>query len=290
MSPERIERGRYLYEVLADCDGCHSTHDETRFGRPVIAGKRGSGSVFPKEMGLPGDVAPPNITPDKETGIGNWTDGEKIRAIREGIGRDGRALFPMMPYPFYRSLSDRDVQSLVAYLNTMQPVRNVVPRTRLDFPVSLMIRAVPAPVEGPVPQPDPSDKIRYGEYLTRIAGCPECHSPMDRGRIVEEKLFAGGREFRTPAAVVVSANISPDPETGIGRWSEPQFLDKFYQYKEYIEKGSPAVGPEGYTLMPWLNLAQLPPADLGAIFAYLKTQRPVYNGVETHPGFSRSAK
>ena len=77
-------------------------------------------------MGPPGIVAPTNITLDKETGIGNWTDGEKIRAIREGISRDGTALFPMMGYERFRYMSDEDVHSLVAYLNTLTPVRNPV--------------------------------------------------------------------------------------------------------------------------------------------------------------------
>jgi len=84
---------------------------------------------------------------------------------------------------------------------------------------------------------------------------------------------------------VISANITPDADTGIGKWTEQQFLDKVYQYKEYVEKGSPQVGPEGFTLMPWLGLSHLTPAELGAIFAYLKTQPPVHNSVETHPGY-----
>ena len=96
--------------------------------------------------------------------------------------------------------------------------------------------------------------------------------------------LAGGREFRLPVAVVVSGNITPDADTGIGKWSEQQFLDKSYQYKEYAEKGSPQVGPEGYTLMPWLGLSQLPPEELGAIYAYLMSQPAVRHAVETHPG------
>src|SRR5262249_1159625 len=145
MSPERIARGKHLYERVMDCDGCHSQGDIARFGRPVIEG-HGKGYVFPAEMGMPGTVVASNITPDRETGIGAWTGGEKIRAIREGIGRDGQALFPMMPYPYYRNLSDDDVQSLVAYLNTLPAVRNPLPRTSLQFPVSLMIKGVPQPV------------------------------------------------------------------------------------------------------------------------------------------------
>ena len=98
MTPERIARDAYLFQRVMDCDGCHSQHDESRFGCPVIESGRGKGYVFPAEMGMPGTLVATNITPDRETGIGAWTDGEQFRAIREGIGRGGRVLFPMMPY------------------------------------------------------------------------------------------------------------------------------------------------------------------------------------------------
>src|SRR4051812_42952537 len=283
MTPERIARGKYLFQLVMDCDGCHSEHDESRFGRPVVEAGRGKGFVLPAELGLPGTVVAPNITPDRETGIGAWTDGEKIRAIREGIGRDGRALFPMMPYGNYRYMSDEDGYAVVAYLNTLPPRRNSLPATRIDFPVSLLIKSAPQPA-GSVPPAPRGDRLKYGEYLVTMAGCAGCHTQEERGRPVEGMRLAGGREFRLPVATVVSGNITPDADTGIGKWSEPQFLDKFYQYKEYVEKGSPQVGPEGYTLMPWLALAQLPPEELGAIYTYLMRQPAIQHAVETHPG------
>jgi mono/diheme cytochrome c family protein len=283
MTPERIERGKYLFQNVMDCDGCHSQHDDTRFGRPVIEAGRGRGFVFPPETGLPGTVVAVNITPDPETGIGAWTDGEKIRAIREGIGRDGHVMFPMMPYSNYRLMSDEDVYALIAYLNSLPAVRNPLPRTRVNFPVSLMIKSVPRPA-GSVPAPNRSDKLKYGEYLVTVAACAECHTQVEKGQPVPGKRLAGGREFHTPDAVVVSGNITPDADTGIGKWSEQQFLDKVYQYKEYVEKGSPQVGPEGFTLMPWLSFAKLSPEELGAIYTYLMSQPAVRNAVETHPG------
>src|SRR5579883_2604933 len=146
ITPARLERGKYLFEVVADCDGCHSLRDFKRFGGPVMPHGRGIGNVMPAEMELPGTISAPNITPDRETGLGKWTDGEKIRAIREGIGRDGRVLFPMMPYQAYRKMSDEDVESLVAYLNSLEPVRHAVPRSQVKFPVSLMVRFSPQPV------------------------------------------------------------------------------------------------------------------------------------------------
>lgn len=281
IGPARLARGKYLF-TLADCDGCHSQRDFTRFDGPVVESGRGMGFVFPPDMGLPGIVAPRNITPDKETGIGNWTDGEKIRAIREGISRDGTALFPMMGYERFRHMSDQDVYSLVAYLDTLAPVRNAVPRSKIVFPVSMLMKGAPQPA-GHVPEPDRSNKVKYGEYLVTLAGCMECHTPAKQGKPVKGMTLAGGQEFRFPGAVVVSANITPDLETGIGRWSEQNFLDRFYQYKEYAEKGSPQVGPESFTLMPWLNFAQVEPEDLKAIYAFLKTQKPIYHAVDSHP-------
>ena len=240
------------------------------------------GVVFPKEMGLPGLVAARNITTDRETGIGAWTDGEKVRAIREGISRDGRPLFPMMPYTSLRKLSDEDVYSLVAYLDTLPPVKNRVPETQVDFPVSWLMRTEPAPA-GRVPPPDRSNQLAYGEYLVNAAGCLECHTKESKGQPVPGMWFAGGREFRFPFGRVLSANITPDRETGIGKWKPADFLDRVYEYRDYAEHGSPAVGPQGFTLMPWLNFSRLEPADLQAIFAYLRTRKPVYQPVETHP-------
>ena len=281
ITPERLAWGRYLYN-LSDCDGCHSQRDFSRFDGPVVGRGRGRGNVFPPDVGLPGVVAARNITPDKETGIGNWTDGEKIRAIRDGISRDGTALFPMMGYERFRYMSDEDVFSLVAYLNTLAPVRNSVPRSKMAFPVSMLMKGAPQPA-GHVPEPDHTDKVKYGEYLVTLAGCMECHTPAKQGKPIRSLTLAGGQEFRFPGAVVVSANITPDLETGIGRWSEQDFLERFYQYKEYAEKGSPQVGPESFTLMPWLNFAQLKPEDLKAIYAFLRTQQPIYHVVDSHP-------
>jgi hypothetical protein len=238
--------------------------------------------MMPPEAGLPGRVAARNILPDKETGIGNWTDGEKIRAIREGISRDGHALFPMMPYESFRHMSDEDVYSLVAYLNSLPPVKNALPATEIGFPVSLLIKSAPQPA-GSVPEPDRADKLKYGEYLVTMAGCTICHTPAEKGQPKKGMRLAGGQAFRFPGALVVSANITPDPETGIGRWSEQDFLDKFYQYRDYVESGSPTVGPESFTLMPWLAFSQRPQEELSAIYAYLKSQPALHHAVETHP-------
>jgi len=160
MSEARIARGRYLFN-LADCDGCHSERDFTRFGGPVVEGRVGVGQVLPYD-GLPGRIVARNITPDRETGLGAWTDGEKIRAIREGISRDGAMLFPMMPYPGYRKMSDEDVQSLVAFLNTLSAVPNPLPKTEVKFPVSMFVKGVPQPA-GKVRERNRSNQLEYAD-------------------------------------------------------------------------------------------------------------------------------
>jgi hypothetical protein len=155
-TPQRVARGRYLTENLLHCFACHSERDWNRHDAPVVAGYHGAGTPNFPLKDLPGDVRPPNITPDKETGAGNWTDDQLARAIREGVGYDGRALFPFMPYENFRFLSDEDLASVIVYLRSIPPVRREIPGTDLIFPVSHLIRNAPQPLYGRVPDPDTS--------------------------------------------------------------------------------------------------------------------------------------
>jgi mono/diheme cytochrome c family protein len=276
MTPETVARGKHLYEVVADCDGCHGERNWGKQLAPVV--RSGAGFTFPAEMGLPGTVTAPNISSDPEAGIGAWSDGEKLRAIREGIGRDGRALFPMMPYGSYRHMSDRDAEALVAYLNTLPAVAEKRPRTQLDFPVSVLIKGVPAPLAGPVGEP-----ADLGEYLVKVGGCADCHTPKERGAPVAGKELAGGEEFRAGRFVVRAANITPDVETGIGRLTEAAFVQRFHEYREYAEKPLPEATQRNFTLMPWLGYSRLSAEELGAIFRYLRKQKAISNKVAVHP-------
>lgn len=280
-SPARLERGEYLFTVLADCDGCHSQRDFKRLGGPLVVAGRGRGNLM-EVADLPGRIVASNITPDMETGIGSWTDGEKIRAIRDGIGKDGRALFPLMPYSNYRSMSDEDVQALVAYMNTLPPVRNSLPRTSINFPTSLFVKSVPEPA-GVVPPPDPDGGAIYGEYLVKLASCEECHTPAVRGQIDPGMRYAGGRRFATPFGTVVSANITPDKDTGIGKWDFARFKERMQLYRQYQTTTAPESGPERFTLMPWHAYAKISDPDLEVMFIFLRSCRPISNKVEPHP-------
>src|SRR5512141_871463 len=178
-TPERLARGTYLVEHVADCLTCHSEFRADRYGMPIKPGTAGQGGLpFGKEFAVPGVVCAQNITPDPENGIGTWTDGEVLRAVREGVDKNGVALFPMMQYKAYRSFSDEDAKSILVYIRTLAPVKHTVPARKLDFPVNLLIKLEPKPLDGPVSAPDPkTDRIAYGRYLSVVANCRECHSP-----------------------------------------------------------------------------------------------------------------
>jgi mono/diheme cytochrome c family protein len=207
-TPQRLERGRYVFE-LTGCGGCHSQQDWNTHGAPVISGTEGGGQWL-NMPDLPGRVVAPNLTPDIETGAGGWTDDQFARAIREGIGYDGRALFPMMPYQGFRTMSDEDLASVVVYLRSLPPVHNQLAKTEINFPVKYLIRSVPEPVETPVASPDPSDRIKYGRYLVTVAGCKDCHTPQERGQLVAGFAYSGGALMRGPwgqAAALTSRPI-----------------------------------------------------------------------------------
>ena len=285
MTPDRIARGQYIFESVADCGGCHSQRDFTRFGGPEIPSGIGQGNILSNLVpDLPGTVVAANITPDVETGIGSWSDGEKIRAIRDGVSRDGHALFPMMPYAGYSHLSDDDVQSLVAYLDSLPPVHNPLPKTKLNFPVGLMIKGVPKPA-GSVPAFTSTDPVKLGEYHAIVSGCADCHTPTDKqGQPLPGKLLAGGRVFATPMGTVVASNITPDNNTGIGLWSQEFFLNRFAAYRSYATGTPPTLeGPQSFTLMPWLGFSHRKPEELAAIYAYLRSIPAVTNSITPHP-------
>jgi mono/diheme cytochrome c family protein len=279
VTPEKLARGRYLTENVFVCFHCHSQTDMSLFGTPPKPGTLGGGGqCLGPETGFPGTMCMSNLTPDAETGLGQWTDGEIIRAIREGVSRDGRALMPIMPYRLYREMSDEDVEALVAYLRSIPAIRNPLAKTRLDFPVNVFIRLMPEPLEKAVTAPARSDTVAYGRYLTTVAGCVDCHTPTDENREpLPGKLFAGGQEFGLEKdAMVRSSNLTPH-ETGIGGLSRGSFIALFKRHA--LPEARREVAPERNTVMAWMAYAGMAEEDLGAIYDYLKTLPPVDNDV-----------
>ena len=269
-SPVRRARGQYLVENLG-CFDCHGEHDWKKHDAPLIPGTAGAGYAEFPMAGLPGRVVAPNITPDPETGAGNWTDDQLARAIREGIGHDGHALFPLMSYPDFRNMSDEDLASVIVYIRSIPPVHKALPQTEIIFPVKYLIRSVPQPVTELVPEPDHSQPVEYGKYLVGIAGCTDCHTPQSRGRYLPGMNFAGGFVLEGPWGRVASANITPDA-SGISYYDEALFIQMMRT--GYVK------AREINQIMPWWHFRNLTDDDLKAMFAYLRTLKPVKHRVD----------
>lgn len=263
-TPEALERGRYLTATLG-CVSCHSPVDDTRPGDFPIAGQEFSGRVFPDELGLPGRIVAPNISPDPETGIGQWTDGEVVRAIREGVSRDGRPLFPFMNYLVYRKLPDSDVLAIVAHLRRQKPIRHDPGRTRLDFPVNMLARTAPQPLEAsPAPLPPPG--VERGKLLIELGMCSDCHTQSEQGQPKPGLYLAGGTKMSGAFGSVYSANITSHPSAGIGAYSDDDLVRVFREGKNRSGRS--------LWVMPWSATRNMSDEDLRSLIAALRQVPP----------------
>lgn len=275
-TPERLERGKYLANSFAFCVECHSERNINKFGMPLVPGTEGKGGMDYGEGA--GFVPAANITPDKETGLGNWTDGEIFRAITAGVSKDGKFLAPMMPYPLFAGMDKEDIYAIIAYIKTLPAIKNKVPEKNLKFPVNIIFRTIPADANNFGKRPDGLDKIKQGEYYG--IACKFCHSPSDKGEYIPGKEFSGGVEFPMPdGSIIRSSNISPDKETGIGTMTKEIFISKF---RLCLNDSFLDPKARGYnTPMNWNFIAKTATdEDLGAIYEYLMAQKPINNKVE----------
>lgn len=273
-SAEAIARGKYLVHNVAACIGCHSPVQEDKPGEPPVEGKLGAGRDFGDLPGFPGHLRAPNLTPDKETGIGNYTDGEILRAMREGIGRDGHVLFPQMPYPTYaKTLGDDDALAIIAYLRSLPAVKNDPGKMEVKFPVSMFIRGVPQPLTAPPPAaPLPTDKMARGKWLLQVCSCGDCHDSVDDHRQkLPGKAFAGGQAFplSNGKGITYSSNITSDKATGIGAYSDDDL-------RRVFDEGKGKSGRFLYT-MPWAYYGGLTKDDKDALIAAMREIPAVSN-------------
>jgi mono/diheme cytochrome c family protein len=269
-----IARGKYLAYGPGHCATCHVPMDkileiEDGSEMPLIGGW---------ELDIPpGTFRAPNLTPDKETGIGDMTDGEIARALRYSVGRDGRLLIPVMPF---QDLSDEDLKAIISFLRSQEPVKNQVEDSEFKFlGKALMAFGVITPM-GPKNTPPKSvtrdTTAAYGKYLANsVANCYGCHTDRDlqSGAFIGEP-FAGGfympPEPFSEGFSFVTPNLTPDPETGIiSDWDEELFLDRFKSGRVY--KGTP---------MPWGAYSRMPDGDVKALYRYLQTLEPVHKQLD----------
>jgi mono/diheme cytochrome c family protein len=251
---DRVERGRYL-AVLGDCAACHTAPG----GKP-FAGGLALQTPF-------GKLVAPNITPDRETGIGAWTDDEFVAAMHDGRGRDGRFLYPAMPYPAYTKMTRDDVLLIRSYLATVEPVSNAVDVNQLPFPFNIRASLLFWNLLNFTPgrfQADPQKSVEWnrGAYIVEGAGhCGACHTPKN--------LLGGDKTARPLAGATLQGwfapNITPDQRKGIGNWSHDDIV-------EYLMTGANewtlASGPMAEAVVH--STSKMTEADLAAIATYLK--------------------
>lgn len=275
-TPARIARGAYLANHVTVCIDCHSSRDWSKFAGPLKPASVGAGGeVFNQQMGFPGNFYAPNITPYH---LKDWTDGELFRAITTGVNKDGRAIFPVMPYKSYGKMDKEDIYAIIAYIRSLPAQQNEVPVSKADFPVSILINTMPSKA-APGTRPAESDKAAYGAYLFTASACADCHTPQDKGTPVKGLENAGGFAFKFPGGTTYSSNITPDKETGIGNWTEEQFVNRFAVFADSAYQ-APTVGAGQFqTVMPWSMYAKMKKEDISAIYAYLQTIKPVKHAV-----------
>ena len=273
-SPEAVLRGRYLANHVAVCTGCHSPVNEGVSGEPLVESMIGAGRDFGDHPELfPGRIRARNLTSDTETGLGAWSDGEIVRAMREGVSKDGRPLFPMMPYLTYaETFSDDDALAVVAYLRTLKPVKNDPGFMTVNFPISMFARAAPRPLEKAA-GPEPTDPLGRGQWLLKAASCAECHTTTNgRHEPLPNHYLAGGNPFPIPGkGTTYTANLTSDKATGLGAYADEDIL-------RAIDQG---IGKGGRVLygMPWPYYAGMTEDDKKALVLALRAVPPIMNVV-----------
>ncbi len=266
-----IARGKYLVYGPAHCADCHGpagSEELVSKGQEVALS---GGNVFDIPVGK---FYVSNITPDKETGIGNLADSQIARSLRYGVGYDGRAMLDFMPF---HNTSDDDLTAIISYIRTLEPVKNKVPQHSYNLLGKIVKAFLIKPVgpDGEVPKSvKPDSSVDYGKYLaTYVANCRGCHTnrdlktgayagPFFAGGFAMESLMDKNYVFHTP-------NITPDKKTGhMYDWTEETFLQRFRRGKVYPQ--SP---------MPWGPFGRMSDMEIKAIYRYLQTLAPVENKI-----------
>jgi cytochrome c553 len=274
-TPERLIRGGYLVNQVCACGACHTTRESGRLVDPERTDAfLGGGNLFVAH-GMSDGIWIPNITPDVETGVGGWSDDELMRAIRDGVAKDGHFLLPFMPFGSFQQLSDEDVRSIVAYLRSVPAYKQPKPRTenQLGLMPRILFTKIGVQMHLPVhdvPPPDKSNVVQYGEYVASIGICTECHSLTKKGpRKRDDPQYLAGSEgpMEDPAfGKVWARNLTPDAETGLGKYHPTQIKQAIRDGKRL--DGKRMAPPMAVMLPHYSGMAE---EDLTALVAFLKS-------------------
>lgn len=273
LQADRLSRGKYIFALAGGC-GCHTSKEG-----PVNAGGRPLKTPYGTFYGT-------NITPDPMYGIGKWTDPEVIDAIRLGVRPDGSVMSPVMPYTAFNGMSDEDVTDLVAYLRTLPPVARANQAHELSVPFASfgmrVWRWLFFSAEKP-PTHAPTTGIERGRYISEhLAHCQECHTPRTFFGTLDRSLYLAGNEDGIDGEL--TPNITPDPETGIGKWTDDEivsllqtgFLPNFDNVQGLMALVIDGVKEGGYKDMT--------NEDALAVARYLKSVPPVVHRVKKETG------
>jgi mono/diheme cytochrome c family protein len=254
-----IKRGDYLVNTVMTCGNCHTPKGP----QGDIMAKAFSGGLSWDEP--PFKVTAPNITQDKETGIGKWSDADIKHLLRTGQRPDGVQIAMVMPTGFYDIITERDMNAIVAYLRTLKPIKNTVPAPVYKMPQ--VHHAFPGG-EKSYTEAMFREKLKHGFYLATIAHCMECHTPMGpRGREFATRLGTGGFEFPGPWGTSVSPNITSSKTKGVGAWTDAEI-------KRAITTGVDKDGKHLKPPMGYHYYAKMTDSDLNDLIAWLRTLPP----------------
>lgn len=264
------ERGEYIVRNVAVCGSCHAS--DRKPDGPLVGG-----AEF-KDWRL-GRIRAANLSSDSATGLGTWTEPEIVRALRNGQRKDGRVLAPVMRYEWFHEMSDRDAFAVARYLKTLPAASNRVRQSpNLIFKVARTLFLGPMSGEATSP-PQRAPTAEYGSYLSQhVALCVDCHTPTSglQSKPDRRRLFAG--QSHPPKDFTANpSNLTPDSVTGIGRWTEEDFL-------QTIRSGKNPQGRSLNDFMPWRQMRRMSDGDLRAIYRYLKTIHPVRNQIPCGKG------
>jgi mono/diheme cytochrome c family protein len=257
-----LDRGSYLVNAVMACDGCHTP----RQGGAFAMERRFSGGS--QTWDTPAyTVKGANITSDPDTGIGAWNDDDLKRALTQGVRPSGVPLAPQMPFVFYKILTPRDLDAVVAYIQSIPAVRNEVQTP--SYKAAMKFELVPGG-EKPMTDEDLRDPVKRGFYLATIGHCMECHARRPDGVQDFAGWFGrGGFEFRDTWGTAVARNITSHPTAGIGGWGDAEI-------KRVLVEG---IGRDGRTLKPpmarHIYFKHMTQDDIGAIIAWLRTLPPL---------------
>ncbi|HEY1233640.1 MAG TPA: cytochrome C [Candidatus Binatia bacterium] len=268
---ELVAKGQYIFALAGGC-ACHTVPKG-----PLNAG----GRDFPIPTG---SVYSTNITSDKETGLGGWTDQQIVDAMTKGMSRDGSRILPVMPYEKYSGMAQQDLKSLIAYLRTLKPIKKATPSLKTWTP---LLRSVGTLVYlkafgrfSSSPAEAPTGGVERGRYLVdHVSICGDCHTPRNSIGVPNQSLYLAGASKKIGPLGNAVANITPDKETGIGEWKQEDIVELLHSGTKPDLDNVQGLMAEVIQGAPY-GYKEMKKDDASAIANYLKSVPPIKNKIE----------